>query len=198
MIAGLPPDPDDEAARERTRRRPLGEVTFPVGDAPSIDELARSLAASDPSIDPDAIVARLGLGRGDADALHRRLARAARRVAEREPGPLVEPAVVGELVERQLFGASTLEEYALCSYRWFVQHELRPEQLDPKPEALTQGSVIHGVLEDLYREPPAATGPPPRDPGRLAPEGGRAGRDPRRRQRGWVATTPRRSPREHE
>ncbi len=154
LIPGLPPDPDDKAARDCLRRRPLGDVTFRVGDAPSIDELARSLAASAPSIEPDAIVARLELGREDADRLHRRLARAARRVAEREPGPLVEPAVVGELAERQLFGASTLEEYALCSYRWFVQHELGPQQLDPQPEALTQGSVIHGVLEDLYREPP--------------------------------------------
>ncbi len=161
VLAGLPPDPDADAPSHLVRRRPLGEVTFRISDAPSIDELARSLAASDPSIAPEAIVARLGLGRGDADELHRRLARAARRVAERKPGPLVEPAVVGELVERQLFGASTLEEYALCSYRWFVQHELQPEQLDPKPDALTQGSVIHGVLEDLYREPPAG-GPVPR------------------------------------
>ncbi len=161
VIAGLSFDPHDEAGSDQVRRRPLGEVTLPVADAPSLDELARSLAASDPSIDPEVIVARLGVGRGDADALHRRLARAAERVARGKPGPLAEAAVLDELRDRGLFGASTLEEYALCSYRWFVQHELGPEQLDPKPDTLAQGSVIHGVLEDLYREPPPG-GPLPR------------------------------------
>jgi ATP-dependent helicase/DNAse subunit B len=63
--------------------------------------------------------------------------------------------VLAELGERQLFGASTLEEYSLCSYRWFVQHELRPQATDPEPEARAQGSVIHAVLESLYRNPPA-------------------------------------------
>ena len=73
-----------------------------------------------------------------------------------EPGPLSVPAVLDELRAGKLFGASTLEGYALCSYRWFVQHELNPQTLEPEPEARAQGSVIHAVLEELYRDPPAA------------------------------------------
>ena len=85
-----------------------------------------------------------------------RLEAAAARVRRKrlEPGPLSVPAVLDELRARKLFGASTLEGYALCSYRWFVQHELNPQTLEPEPEARAQGSVIHAVLEELYRDPP--------------------------------------------
>jgi ATP-dependent helicase/DNAse subunit B len=55
---------------------------------------------------------------------------------------------------QELFGASTLEEFAACPYRWFVQHELKPKRIDPDEEALTAGSVAHEVLETLYAEEP--------------------------------------------
>ncbi|MGH2926476.1 MAG: PD-(D/E)XK nuclease family protein [Solirubrobacterales bacterium] len=156
VIEGSPLGGRDHAEIQ-PKRRPLGEVTFPIRDAPSLDELSRSLAASGAEAIPDG----LELGAGASESIRIRLARAAGRVAAGKPGPLVVPAVVEELAERRLFGASTLEGYAVCSYRWFVGHELDPEQLDAEPEALTQGSAIHGVLEDLYREPPPG-GPVPR------------------------------------
>jgi RecB family exonuclease len=61
--------------------------------------------------------------------------------------------------ETRLFGPSTLEEYALCPYRWFIGHELRPQGIGPIDEPLISGSIAHQVLESLYEDPP---GPEPR------------------------------------
>ena len=90
------------------------------------------------------------------------------------PGPLRSPDVLAELGRRELYGASTLEEYAVCSYRWFVGHELRPQSIEPAPEPLTQGGIMHQVLEE----------PLPRSPGRrrhAAARGRRGLEEPRRR-----------------
>jgi RecB family exonuclease len=64
--------------------------------------------------------------------------------------------VLDVLGGRELFGASTLESYAECPYRWFVNHELKPEPLGPRPEPMIRGGVVHQVLERLYGDPPAA------------------------------------------
>jgi ATP-dependent helicase/DNAse subunit B len=58
------------------------------------------------------------------------------------------------MAAKDLFGPTTLEEYAVCPYRWFVQRELNPQSIDPEGEALTAGSVAHLVLERLYLDPP--------------------------------------------
>jgi hypothetical protein len=47
-----------------------------------------------------------------------------------------------------------LERFEECSYRWFVDHELNPQALDPEPEPLTQGGLMHKALERLYLEAP--------------------------------------------
>jgi RecB family exonuclease len=73
------------------------------------------------------------------------------------PGPLTQPEVLARMREQKLFGPSTLEEYATCPYRWFVNHELKPQETEPEGEALAAGSVAHSVLEQLYRDPPAGT-----------------------------------------
>jgi ATP-dependent helicase/DNAse subunit B len=140
----------------RARRRHLADVVIVPSAAPSLEELARGLAADGGAGGLEAVP---GLEPERARALAERLAAVAARSDRAEPGPLTLGAVIGELAGRKQFGASTLEEYALCSYRWFVQHELRPRTIEPDPEPLTEGSAIHGVLERLYREPPA--------PGRL-------------------------------
>ena len=157
LLSPAPPrsgeaDPLDSEVRRRT----LGDVTVEPHDAPSPDELARALAArqgrNGVEIPPD-----LDIPAALRESLRRRLEVAAER-SRALPGPLQVPAVIEALQGRQLFGASTLEGYALCSYRWFVDHELGPRGLDPDPDPLLQGSVIHRVLERLYREPP---GPDP-------------------------------------
>jgi len=141
------------------RRKGLDSVTFEPREAPSADELARSLAALGVDQDPDAALAELGVHEPVASPLAARLGSAAATV-NGLPGPLSSPHVLAALTEREHYGASTLEEYAVCSYRWFVGHELRPQNLEPLPEPLTQGGIMHAVLERLYRDPPGSEGVP--------------------------------------
>src|SRR4029077_4065605 len=76
------------------------------------------------------------------------------------PGPLQLDPVLERMREIKLFGPSTLEEYATCPYRWFIQHELKPQPIGPQAEPLTSGSIAHKVLEALYENPPAPAGRP--------------------------------------
>ena len=91
---------------------------------------------------------------------------AARVRAERSrrPGPITNPAVLELLAGRELFSASTIETYDTCSYMWFANTELRPALIEPDPEPLETGGIIHSALEALYRHPPTgAPRPTPED-----------------------------------
>jgi ATP-dependent helicase/DNAse subunit B len=136
-----------------TRRRGLDRVTFDPAEAPSADELARSLAALGPRAEHATVLRDLGVPSEVADPVLERLEEAARKV-NGLPGPLTAGPVLELLAARPHYGASTLEEFALCSYRWFVRHELEPQDIEPDPEPLTQGAIVHEVLERLYGEPP--------------------------------------------
>jgi ATP-dependent helicase/DNAse subunit B len=159
-LRDLLPEPADgeDPLAERVRRRRLADVVTPLGDAPSFREVARALAAAGGTADPAAI---MGLAASDAQVITAQLEAARAHLRRDRPGPLQVPAVLAELEQRELFGASTLEGYAECSYRWFVAHELRPRELEPEPEMRAQGSVIHAVLERIYREPPVGRRPEP-------------------------------------
>lgn len=150
--------------------------------SPFIDEVRRlldPLPADDDEADPveaELTVARgltqLGLAPGRAlTATELERARRA-EAASRAPGPLTNPAVLAALSAVPAYGGTTLEGFDVCSYRWFVSHELDPQPLDPTPEPLVQGGLMHAVLYDLYREPPAGD-PLPR-PGSLDAWVGRA------------------------
>ena len=140
-----------------TRRRELADAVLRPGEAPSTTELARAVAVDG---DPAGLLARAdGLDDGERSRIADGLESASRRRLRRRPGPLAVEEVVTQLRARELYGASTLEEYGTCSYRWFVGHELRPEPLDPEPEPLSQGSIVHDVLESLYRERPGGPDP---------------------------------------
>lgn len=146
------PDPVEAAI---TRERGLADVVAPLAEAPSPDELARALAAHGPSGDPRALLAAVGIEDGLAEALTSRLDRARRaEAASRAPGPLTNPAVLASLAAVEAYGGTTLEGFDECSYRWFASHELDPQPLDPVPDPLVQGGLIHAVLERLYRERP--------------------------------------------
>jgi ATP-dependent helicase/DNAse subunit B len=117
--------PDPEAAEQAlVHRRSLEEVVFALDEAPTQRELKRSIAALSPPRD------------------------------EELPGPLTNPAVLSVLAQRNPVGSGTLEKWIECPYRWFVDHELVPQRLEPAPEPLTAGSIVHEVLERLYREAP--------------------------------------------
>jgi len=149
---GAAPDPVEEGI---TRSRDLARVVEPLAEAPSEDELARSLAAHGSGADADALLAGAAV-EGELAARLRARLEAARRAeaASREPGPLTNPAVLAELVAVPAYGGTTLELFDVCSYRWFADHELGPQPLDPTPDPLVQGGLMHGVLERLYAERP--------------------------------------------
>ena len=165
LLAPAPPSSPDEPdalLEARVRGHGLATVVYEPHAAPSEDELARALAAR--TGEPSAAEALDALGVGaecGGRVLSRLRAAAVREAAARGPGPLRVPAVLEALGARREFGGTTLESYALCSYRWFVDRELRPEPLGPRPEPLVQGGIMHTALERLYREAPGG-GPLPR------------------------------------
>ncbi len=166
----LDPAPSDEVPdpveRAITRRRDLAQVVHRVGDAPSEDELARAIAAHGPTADAERMLVAVGIEDGPAERVSKRLEAArATEAATRAPGPLSNPAVTDALATVAAYGGTTLEGFDLCSYRWFVAHELTPQLIDPLPDPLIQGGVMHAVLDRLYRERPGGD-PLPR-PGSL-------------------------------
>jgi len=150
-----PADGADEVEASITRVRGLADVIAPLAEAPSADELARALAAHGPRAEIGALLAAVGIGGGLVTSLEDRLRRARRaEAAARAPGPLTNPAVLAALGAVEAYGGTTLEQFDECSYRWFAGHELDPQPLDPVPDPLVQGGLIHAVLERLYRERP--------------------------------------------
>ncbi|MGH2956546.1 MAG: PD-(D/E)XK nuclease family protein [Solirubrobacterales bacterium] len=141
--------------------------------SPFVDE-ARALLA--PALPPDLeerddLLAGEAAGRGLAQSVFRPAAAPSERELARaeaalsttglpeerlRPGPLRLEPVLERMRGMKLFGPSTLERYAECPYRWFVDHELKPQRIGPQDEALHAGSVAHQVLEALYEEPPGA------------------------------------------
>lgn len=141
--------------------------------SPFVDEVLDLVAP-----DPDAAEQRLKRVRGPEHvvptlaeatterARNRALALAEIRPAAR-PGPLRHPLVIAAIADREAVSANSLENWLGCSYRWFVDHELRPARLEPTADPLWLGSVVHESLERLYREPPGEDSiPRPGDLGR--------------------------------
>ena len=157
LLSPAPPDggEPDPVEAELSRGRDLAQVVHRVAEAPSEDELARAVAAHGRDADPAALLAAAAVAAPLAGRVADRL-RAARRVEEasRAPGPLTNPAALGALSSVSAYGGTTLEGFDLCSYRWFVSHELRPQPLDPPPDPLVQGGLMHAVLDRLYNERP--------------------------------------------
>ena len=157
LLAPAPGDSEnDPVEAELTVVRDLAQVVHPPGEAPSATELARSLAARGSAADTKGLLAAAGVtADAGGERIERRLASA--RLAEaasRAPGPLSNPAVLGALAAVPAYGGTTLEGFDVCSYRWFVSHELDPQPLDPTPDPLVQGGLMHAVLDRLYRERP--------------------------------------------
>jgi ATP-dependent helicase/DNAse subunit B len=146
--------------------RGLAEVVHRLGEAPSETELARTIAARGAGADPERLLALAGAEAEITDRIRDRLASArSAEAATRAPGPLSNPAVLASLAEVHAYGGTTLEGFDVCSYRWFVSHELSPQPLDPPPDPLLQGGIVHRALHSLYEERPGGD-PIPR-PGSL-------------------------------
>jgi ATP-dependent helicase/DNAse subunit B len=48
------------------------------------------------------------------------------------------------------WSASSLETWASCPARWFVERLLRPREFDPEAEPLARGALAHAVLRDVF------------------------------------------------
>lgn len=106
--------------------------------------------------EPLARVARRPLGAVGWDAGRPGARDALRRAALEQPrrmepalGPLRDPAILTALAERPAWSASQLEVYAGCPVKWFVERGLRPEGLEPDPEAMAKGALAHAALEAM-------------------------------------------------
>ena len=80
------------------------------------------------------------------------------RAAARPIAALRDEHVLTGLRERAVWSASGLESWAGCPVKWFVEHLLRAEDLEPEAEPLLRGGVAHAVLETTLEALLAQTG----------------------------------------
>jgi len=160
----LAPGPEG-AERSLTRvRGPERAVPTPQ-EATNERALARALCVGGWQRDREAVLARLGVESGRAEATLALFGGVPDPNAL--PGPLRAPRVLEDLGARDVFSANSLEGWLECPYRWFVNHELSPQRLEPEADPLWLGGVVHRALELLYREAPGEDSiPRPGDVGR--------------------------------
>lgn len=119
---------DAEALERGLRARPLAQVAWPPGEAPTDAEWRRSQALAGPDVAPE------------------------------RPGPIDSPEVLENLAARDRLSAAALEAYADCPVKWMIDRLLDPEALEPDPEPLVRGRYAHAVLELTYRRLRERTG----------------------------------------
>jgi ATP-dependent helicase/nuclease subunit B len=158
-------DVDPDRPGEQLLRSRGPEHAIPaLSEATTPRALARAVAVSGPGTDRAALVERLDVGAAAAEAL---ACFEGLPDPDALPGPLRAAPVLEDLRGREVFSANSLEGWVGCSYRWFVEHELEPQRLEPEADPLWLGSVVHDALERLYREPPGSDSiPRPGDVGR--------------------------------
>ena len=59
---------------------------------------------------------------------------------------------LGQVRHTRVVSAGALELFAACPVRWLIERQLRAEDLEPDPEALTRGSLMHAVLERVIAD----------------------------------------------
>jgi ATP-dependent helicase/DNAse subunit B len=103
-------------------------VTWTAEDAPTAAELDRAHAAAGP------------------------------RRPEAAPVPLTAEPLLDHLGAREAVSAGALEHFADCPVKWLVEDLLKPDELEPDPEAMVRGSYAHEVLQHTYRRLREETG----------------------------------------
>lgn len=144
-------EPAGPAAGGLVRKRGPERALLALDEATSERALARAVALAGWSADRRQALERVG-AEARAPAIEALFAELPDPGAL--PGPLRSATVLGELGARRVFSANSLEGWVTCSYKWFVEHELRPQRLEPLADPLWLGSLVHDALERLYREPP--------------------------------------------
>ena len=121
-------DAREQLARAQTSTRSLSDVTWTPEAAPTAAEWDRALRPR------------------------------ARGHEERVAGPLTCAPLLHELGRREAVSAGALERFADCPVKWLVEDLLRPDALEPDPEAMVRGTYAHNVLEATYRRVREETG----------------------------------------
>ena len=72
--------------------------------------------------------------------------------APRSPTPLapLRDEEIAQELREHVWSASSLEVWAGCPVKWFVERMLRADDLDPEPEPLARGGLAHAVLKDTF------------------------------------------------
>ncbi len=154
---------DAEAVEDAlTTERGLANPVPRPSEATTPRSLARAMTAS-LSLDVEAQRARLDTMGADL-SLAGPVLELIEGVADPEykPKGLHHPAVLGAIRSREALSAGSLEGWIECSYRWFVNHELSPQRLEPTADPLWLGGLVHKALERLYSEPPGSDAIPRR------------------------------------
>ena len=122
------------------------DSVFNPAAAPTETELARSLrgrpaaGAAIPGIDPD-VAARID---------QRIEAGQRARETNRGFGNLTSDFILERWANQPVYGATDLEAYSRCEYRWFVERQLNPLNFGPEPDYFAFGNLVHRVLEALF------------------------------------------------
>jgi ATP-dependent helicase/DNAse subunit B len=71
---------------------------------------------------------------------------------------LREERVLGKLRERELWSASSLETWAGCPVKWFVERLLHAREVSPDPEPIARGALAHAALKETLERLRERTG----------------------------------------
>jgi ATP-dependent helicase/DNAse subunit B len=143
---------DDVAAlfgaqwRAGRRRRLLADVVWDVADAPSPREfeLAQAFGGAQVAIRTRAARAPGGVTDSTgADEL------ATYATYSTDATYVLSPEAMTHVRHSNVVSAGALEAFAACPVRWLAERQLDFRDLEPEPEPLTRGSVIHTVLEQV-------------------------------------------------
>lgn len=118
---------------ELRRRRLLGDVVWPAGEAPTERERRHALAAS--------AAAALSLGLQSPETR------------------VLSEAALGHVRHQQIVSGGALELYSDCPVKWLVQRELAPPPLEPDSDPLARGAFAHRVLEEVLGRLEGAVSP---------------------------------------
>ncbi len=101
----------------RRRRRPLADVVWDVAAAPTVRERQRAAAAAAAPLRPAA------------------------------PLAVTDAAALGVLAGIERLSAGSLECFGDCGVKWLVERWLRLQRLEPEPEPMLRGRLLHAALE---------------------------------------------------
>jgi len=107
----------------RRRRRMLADVVWPVDQAPTARELARTEAAATAPLSGDV------------------------------PSPLhsLSDTALRHVRHSEILSGGALETYGDCPVKWLVERELQPARFEPDPDPIVRGSYMHEALEEVIQ-----------------------------------------------